>query len=410
MIFAKLLASTTSAYSTRQIITASDASANMVFGTSISLSDNGNTIAVGSSAADSVFSDVGAIYVFEKSGGSWVEQQKLVVADRDVGDQFGRSVALSADGNTVIGGAPIESTSPYTSNGAAYVFTRSAGVWTEQTKLTASSMNTNGRFGWSVALSDDGNTALIGSTGQNTSPYTGNGAAYVFTRSAGVWTQQAVLTASDLDSNDGLGVAVALSDNGNTAVVGASAESTSPTTANGAVYVFTRSGTTWTQQGKLLASDKANNDYFGHAVAVADNGNTAFIGAFDKNGTAPLTNGAVYVFTRSGAVWTEQQKIRNVNLGLNNDFGISVAMTGDATKAMVGARANSSFYSGAASMLRVVGGVWQINHAFGPATTTNNSSYGTSVAISSDTGAVICVGDSFYNNGVANVGAVYIYT
>jgi len=131
-----------------------------------------------------------------------VELQKLLASDRASDDSFGSSVSLSSDGNTALVGAYREDTSPNSGNGAAYVFIRASGMWTEQTKLIASDAGGNDLFGQSVALSADGNTALIGAWGHDTSPATSNGAAYVFTRSGSTWTQQAILTASDLASSD----------------------------------------------------------------------------------------------------------------------------------------------------------------------------------------------------------------
>lgn len=408
MLFTSLLAATTSAYVTRQVIVSGDPGANEIFGWVIALSDDGQTIAVGSPQDDSTFSDTGAVYIFTKSGSSWTQQQKLTAADRETSDYFGRSVAISSDGNTVIGGAPFEDVSPYTTNGAAYVFTRSGSTWTEQAKLAPNDMEGNERFGWSVALSDDGNTALIGAYLENTSPYSDNGAAYVFTRSGSTWTQQAKLTASDLQSSDLLGIAVALSSDGNTAILGASNESTSPYTSNGAAYVFTRSGSTWTQQAKLLASDLGNNDNFGLCVAISDNGNTAIIGAPEKTSSY----GAAYVFTRSGTSWTQQQKLVAPITLVNSKFGQSVALSGDGTQAVIGRLGGSVFDQGDAYLFKAQSGVWSARHRFtmGSNSSSSPNYYGNAVGISADTGAVIIVGFPYYNNGAADVGGVYIYT
>lgn len=408
MIFARLLAATASAYSTRQIIVSGDPGANEIFGWVVALSDDGQTIAAGSPADDSTFSDTGAVYIFTKSGSSWTQQQKLTASDKETSDFFGRSVAISADGNTVIGGAPFEDVSPYTTNGAAYVFTRSGSTWTEQAKLAPNDMEGGERFGWSVALSDDGNTALIGAYLENTSPYTDNGAAYVFTRSGSTWTQQAKLTASDLQTSDLLGISVALSSDGNTAILGASNESTSPYTSNGAAYVFTRSGSTWTQQAKLTASDLGNSDNFGVSVAISDNGNTAIIGAPEKTGS----NGAVYVFTRSGSTWTQQQKLVAPTTLASSKFGQSVALSGDGTQAMVGRIGGFINDPGTAYLYKLQGGTWSVRHLFtmGSNSSASPNYYGNAVGISADTGAVIIVGFPYYNDGTADVGGVYIYT
>ena len=168
------------------------------------------------------------------------EIQKLLASDKADYDSFGRSVVL--DGDTAVIGAYRSDDSGTTWNGAAYVFTRVGGIWTEQAKLLASDKADDDLFGSSVAL--DGDTAFIGAPSEDDSGTTNNGAAYVFTRVGGIWTEQAKLLASDKADQGWFGRAVAL--DGDTAVIGAE---------NGAAYVFTRVGGIWTEQAKLLASD-----------------------------------------------------------------------------------------------------------------------------------------------------------
>ena len=209
------------------------------------------------------------------------------------GGEFGFSMALSADGNTALIGAPFDSSNV----GTAFVFTRAAGVWTQQgAKLTATGGTANAQFGFSVALSADGNTALIGARLDGG----GVGAAFVYTRTAGVWTQQgAKLTATGETGNARLGSSVALSADGNTAFIGASLDN-----ANlGAAFVFIRTAGVWTQQGaKLTASGETGNGEFGFTVALSADGNTAVIGAVTDNSNV----GAAFVFTRTAGIWTQQ--------------------------------------------------------------------------------------------------------
>jgi hypothetical protein len=224
-----------------------------------------------------------------------VELQKLLASDPATGDRFGDSVAVSTDGNTIIVGASAKSTSPNTGDGAAYVYTLVSGVWTQQAKLVASDRESLEYFGVSVDLSADGSTAIIGAYLEDTSPSTNEGAAYVFTRSAGVWTQQQKLVASDRQFDDRFGNSVALSSDGNTALIGASSADT-PGLDKGAAYVFTRTSGTWTEQQKLLASDAASNDYFGQNVALSANGSIAIIIASDEDTSPSTNNGAAYIY------------------------------------------------------------------------------------------------------------------
>jgi hypothetical protein len=300
-----------STWTEQQKLLASESSNDIQFGKSVSISADGNTVVIGAPLSDlgGATSSIGAAYVFTRSAGVWTQQQTLSAFDPATGDRFGWSVSLSADGLSLIVGAYLEDTSPNTNNGAAYVFIYESGAWTEQQKLLASDPATDDFFGWGVALSSDGNTALISAIEEDTSPNSANGAVYVFTRTAGVWTQQQKLTASDPATLDSFGYSVSLSSDGLTAIIGAPSEDTSPNTNNGAAYVFTRSGSTWTQQQKILASDAASNETLGVSVSISADGNVALIGA-DAEDTSPNTdNGAAYVFTRSAGVWTEQQKL-----------------------------------------------------------------------------------------------------
>ena len=325
----------------QQKLLASDYASNDNFSWSVDLSSDGNTALIGAYTKNG---SMGAAYVFTRSGTTWTEQQILLASDATTGDSFGYSVALSDDGNTALIGAYTEDTTPNTNNGAAYVFTSTAGTWTQQQKLVASDPATDDNFGWSVALSADGNTAIIGAYGEDTTPNTDQGAAYVFIRSGVTWTQQQKLIASDVASSDRFGHRVALSADGNTALISAYFEDTSPNTTNGAAYVFTRSGSTWTQQQKLLASDAATDDWFGSSVSLSADGNTALIGADNEDTTPNTTNGAAYLFTRSGSTWTQQQKILASDARISDFFGASVALSSDGSTALIGATGEDTTY------------------------------------------------------------------
>ena len=250
------------------------------------------------------------------------EIQKLLASDKATGDWFGGSVAI--DGDTALVGAFFEDDSGTQSNGAAYVFTRTAGIWAQQDKLLASDKANDDLFGVSVAI--DGDTAVIGAIGADV-----GGAAYVFNRSEGIWTQQAKLLASDKARGDSFGTSVVI--DGDTAVIGATGEGDSGTEYNGAAYVFTRTAGIWAQQDKLLASDTAIGDHFG--VSVAIDGDTAVIGAIGEDDSGMIRNGAAYVFSRSVGTWTQQAKLLASDKADFDQFGVSVAIDGDT--AMIGA-------------------------------------------------------------------------
>ena len=298
-------------------LTATDGAANDTFGGNVALS--GDTAVIGSLGDDDDVNgvDSGSAYVFTRSGTSWSEQAKLTAADGAAGDEFGYSVAILGD-TAVIGAARDDDKGK--DSGSAYVFTRSGTSWSQQAKLTAADGAAGDVFSISVALSGD--TAVIGAD-LNDEKGDNSGAAYVFTRSGSTWSQQAKLTADDGAAGDLFGIRVALS--GVTAVIGAARDDDKGDNA-GAAYVFIRSGTRWSQRAKLTADDGAANDRFGTRVAVS--GNTAVIGAILDDDNSD-NSGSAYVFTQSGTTWSQRAKLTAADSAADDVFGWSVALAGD---------------------------------------------------------------------------------
>jgi hypothetical protein len=246
------------------------------------------------------------VWVFTRSGGVWTQQGGKLVGAGAVGNAGqGVSVALSADGNTAIVGGPNDNHTGGPSTGAAWVFARSGGVWTQQgNKLVGTNSSNEAMQGRSVALSGDGNTAIVGGIGDGTAGTT-TGAAWVYTRTGSVWTQQGnklVGTGVVGASGSAQGSAVALSEDGSTALVGGYGDNADA----GAVWVYTRTGNAWTQQGNKLVGTGAvqgrSGAQQGYSVALSSDGNTALEGGWNDNNQA----GAAWVFKRTGNVWTQQ--------------------------------------------------------------------------------------------------------
>ena len=259
---------------------------------------------------------------------------KLLAGDAAAADVFGYSVSLSGD--TALIGAWGDDDAG-SSSGSAYIFTRSGSSWTQQAKLTASDAAAGDEFGYSVAISGD--TALVGAY-RDDDAGNSSGSAYIFTRSGSSWTQQAKLTASDAAADDWFGFSVSLS--GDTALVGARFDDDDGSNS-GSAYIFTRSGSSWTQQAKLTASDAAAGDEFGYSVAIS--GDTALVGALWDD--APdLDSGSAYIFTRSGSSWTQQAKLTASDATFIDRFGI-VSISGDT--ALVGAYFNDDAGSNSGS-------------------------------------------------------------
>jgi hypothetical protein len=315
-------------------LTADDGEASDYFGHSVSLSTDGNTALVGAYGDDTLAGvDAGSAYVFVRSDSGWSQQAKLIAADAAAGDLFGCSVSLSGDGSRALVGAYGDATTAGTAAGSAYVFVRSGTSWSQQLKLTSSDAAAYDYFGISVSLSRDGNTALAGAYGDNS----GAGSAYVFLANGSNWTQQGKLAASDPANLDRFGGSVSLSADGNTALVGAANDDTPAGTDAGSAYVFVRSGTTWSQQVKLTADNAAALAGFGISVSLSSDGNTALVGAANATTPAGAGAGSVYVFVRSGTSWSQQAQLAAGGATGGDLFGCSVSLGNDGNRALAGA-------------------------------------------------------------------------
>jgi len=322
---------------------ASDAGASDKFGKSVSISNDGNRAIVGAPQEDTSADDnAGAAYIFSRSGTTWSQEAKIQSSDIEAGDQFGTGVSISGDATRVIVGAVYEDTTG-TNAGSAYIFTRSGTTWSQEAKIQASDAANSDHFGERVSIDNDGDTALVAASYEDAGG-SNAGAAYIFTRSGTTWSQQQKLVAGDPESSDRFGSSVSISGDGNTALIGAYQEDTTATNA-GSAYIFTRSGTTWSQEAKIQASDAAADDDFGLAVSISADGDTAIVGA-DQTGNAV---GSAYIFTRSGTTWSQQVKIAASDAQASDKFAIALAISGNGGTVLVGAIGEDTTATGAGS-------------------------------------------------------------
>ncbi|NOY93395.1 MAG: integrin [Deltaproteobacteria bacterium] len=383
-------------WSQQAYVKASNAGDDDSFGASITLSDDGSTLAVGaygeSSAATGIDGDqaddsmprAGAVYVFTRVDTTWSQQAYVKASNTGAGDEFGLAIALSDDGSTLAVGAALEASPAMgvdanpldnrgTDAGAVYVFTRARGIWSQQVYIKASNTGVEDEFGSALALSGDGATLAVGAfqedsdatgvDGDQTNPSaTDSGAVYVFRRTASTWTQEAYLKASNTGADDAFGAALALTTDGSTLVVSAPAESSSATGVggdqaddgaprSGAVYVFTRLASVWMQQAYIKASNTDGGERFGTAVAFSGDGNVLAVGAAaDRSGASGinpdpsdhtldnmLTNaGAVYVLLRHDGVWAQAAYVKASSPEAWELFGIALDVSGDGSTLGVG--------------------------------------------------------------------------
>jgi predicted amidohydrolase YtcJ len=422
----------------------------------------------------------------------------LKASNVEAGDHFGcggeiqghtgQGVALSADGGTLAVGAPHESSRAAGVNGnqadnslfdagAVYVFTRRGDAWTQQAYLKASNPQTGAKFGHSVALSADGNTLAVSAywEASNATGINGNqrdesipqaGAVYLFIRAGTAWKQQAYIKASNTGEpgtaetfaeGDQFGWSLALSRDGSTIAVGAIAEDSAAAGIDGnqrdnsaqsagAVYVFARTGNAWSQQAYVKPSNLDAGDMFGYSVSLNAAGTVLAVGSFDEDGSGRGINpppdnrnagsGAAYVFTRVGAVWSQQAYIKPSNSEPQDSFGVQVALSDDGATLLASSLdedclatginasgcdndSGSDISTGAAYVFTRAGNTWSQMAFLKPSNTGGNDWFGARVALSGD-GSTAAIGATLEDGGAksngrqddnsaSQAGAVYVF-
>lgn len=485
-------------------VKASNAAQGDNFGLAVALSGDGKTLAVGTYVEDGAATfvegdqtsnsapDSGAVYVYTRSGTAWI-QTYVKASNTHAGDHFGETLALSDDGKTLAVGAPLEDSgagadgkqlsdceaaSPVNcaaSSGAVYIYTSNGTTWTHRAYIKAANAEANDHFGEGLALSGDGNTLAVGADledsalpGINGNPTnnaaSNSGAVYIYARNDSTWAQQAYVKASNAETDDYFGAALALSDDGNTLAVGAFGEDSAATgvrgnpvddceaanrancAANsGAVYIYTRSGTTWTEQSYVKATNTDADDWFGLPVALSGDGNILAVGATGESGAirgidgdqtsnAAASSGAAYIYARVGGVWTRSAYVKATNTEADDLFGFAIALSGDGNTLVVGAHVedgtatgingdqegNAFSFAGAAYVYTRGGATWK-SHAYVKAPNADpEDSFGIAVALSGDGNTLAVgafkedsvatgVGGDQTNDAALDSGAVYLY-
>ena len=335
----------------------------------------------------------------------------IKASNTDADDLFG-AVALSADGSTLVVGAPRESSAAkgvggsQTDNsalesGAAYVFVRAGDAWTQQAYVKASDTMANAGFGTAVSLSADGSTLAVGASGASVPEPTGR--VYIFRRTGTTWTQEAELHGAT-SIGDAFGRRLSLSADGGTLGVGAYFEN-----CMGSAYVFARAGATWSQVAYVKASNAGFSDWFGMSVALSADASTLAVGAPYEDSAATGINGdqqndnangagAVYVFTSSGGGWSQSAYVKASNARMNGNFGTDVTLTADASVLFVGSsgetgaangidgnQADGSLpQAGAAYVFTRQGASWTQESYLKASNTYEGYAFGARVAISGD--------------------------
>lgn len=369
-------------------LTAADAAGGDQFGKSVSLS--GERALIGAFRDNEGLSDNGSAYVFMRTGDTWTQDAKLIADDAAAGDLFGHSVSLSGD-RALIGA--IDDDDGGNASGSAYVFVHTGDTWTQEAKLVADDAAASDDFGTSVSLSGD--RALVGSSFNN------GGSAYVFVRTGDTWVQEAKLTADDAEAGDLFGASVSLS--GDRALIGGFGDDDAGE-SSGAAYVFVRSGGTWTQEAKLTADDAATFDQFGVSVSLLDE--RALVGAYltDDGGS---DSGSAYVFVRSGNTWEQEAKLTADDAAALDRFGVSVSLSGE--RALIGANFDSdaASFGGSAYVFVRSGDMWTQETKLTADDAEMSDLFGQSVSLSGDRALIGAVSNDDFGS---DTGSAYVFS
>jgi hypothetical protein len=478
--------------STTTYFKASNSDSTDEFGYAVAISQDGLTIAIsaysegssstgiGGNQLDNTDGDSGAVYIFVNQGSSWVQQAYVKASNTDANDRFGSALSLSADGNVLVVGARregsqatgingLETNNSVGGSGAAYTFVRNGGSWSQHTYIKASNTGSNDEFGHSLTLSADGNTIAVSAPGedsnatgmsgdQSNNSALNSGAVYIFTYSGTTWSQEAYIKASNTQSSDSFGSFLAVSEDGNILAVGASGEDSNATgidgdqsnnsrDESGAVYVYSRFGGTWTQEAYIKASNSDALDRFGSALAISSDGSTLAVGAIQERSNASGINGdqtnnslaragAVYVFSRANGTWSQQAYVKasNPNGGEPN-FGYSVALSSDGSIMAVSAYLEDSnatgingnesntlaSNSGAVYLFRRNGSQWSQQAYVKASNTESDDQFGHALVLSANGSELVVgaigedsnatgLGGNESDNSLNDSGAVYLIT
>ncbi len=373
-------------------IIASDGTANDEFGTKVCIA--GDYAVVGARFDDDNGNNSGSAYVFKRTGTSWAPEAKLLPTDGADGDEFG--VAVSISGDYVIVGARYDDNNG-TDAGSAYVFKRTGTNWTQEAKLLPTDGAAGERFGQRLSISGD--YAVVGAPFDDDNG-SKSGSVYVFKRTGTSWAEEAKLLASDGSANDGFGYSVSIS--GDYTVVGAIGD-TDNGTNSGSAYVFKRTGTTWTEEAKLLPSDGAVNDWFGYSVSIFGDYIVVSARLDDDNGS---NSGSAYIFKRTGTNWVEEAKLLPSDGAAGDEFGIVASISGD--YAVVGAwyDDDNGTDSGSAYLFKRIGTNWVEEAKLLPSDGAAGDAFGF-VFIS---GTYVIVGAWHDDDNGTDSGSAYVYS
>ena len=390
--------------SEQAILTASDKTGSDLFGYSVSINTDGTRVAIG--ARFSYPGAAGAVYIFFKSGLSWIQEAKLSASDRALNDNFGVSVCINSDATRLVVGSE-NADSSSNDSGKAYVFLRTGTSWAQEAILMASDKSASYHFGFAVTIDDAANRCMVSAPTRESA----RGGVYVYLRTGTSWAEEAIINADSPHVNSHFGYSISVDSTGTRIAIGAYTHLIS-SVVQGKVFVYIRSGTVWTLEQGFTSSDGTNGDKFGTSVSIDSSGTRIAIGAsYAEVGIITLA-GKVYIFTRSGTSWAEEAILTASDKAVNNYFGNSVSINDDGTRVVIGspsAAADGISNVGKGYIFTRSGTSWSEGGVNIPITKAVNDKFGHAVSISKN-GSTVAVGAFFADmGGKTDSGKVIIF-
>lgn len=392
------VAANKSFHGTKQFI-ASDGAAGDNYGRSIALSADGRTVVVGAYWGDGAVVDSGRAFVYRWNGDEWNEME-LTITDLTAGDKYGISVDISADGKTVIVGADLDDDKGANA-GAAYIFKWNGNAYNFFQKLTANDGAPDDYFGYDITISGDGNT-IIASSYLDDDKGSDAGSAYFYRRDGASYIQVAKLTASDGEAGDNFGHSVAVSYDGSTAVIGSSDDDS----MRGAAYVISWNGSSFVESQKITASDGVANDFFGYNIDISTDGKTIAVSAYKDD-----SMGSAYIYKLSGLSYVQTQKLTADDRTVDDIFAAGIAITSNGNSILLGSSGDddNGNDSGSIYLFNLKESGYIQTKKITASDSTTGDSLGLSVAISEDGSTIVSSVylDDIDNN--ADQGSVWLY-
>jgi hypothetical protein len=388
-------------------LTANDKSAGDNFGVSTSITADGSRLVIGSHKDSlSTASEFGAIFVNRFTGTNWVTEARLIASDRLPNDLFGYSVAISKDGTRLVVGSPFANESNIVDSGAIYVFTRFGTTWSQEAILIASDIAANMTFGRAVTMDETG--TRIAAVGYNSS---GKNVAYMFVRSVNNWSQEGRIVLDNIyTAYDG--ECISINNNGDKIAVG-SGPSTINSVANMcSIDILARAGSSWTKEAKVKPTNDQGLDNFGSSVCMSSDGTKVIVGANNRDVSGVVNCGSAFIFSKSGSVWSQDVQLFSSDRKTNDNFGNSVSCNIDCSVVSIGSYSSevgNISNAGAGYVFSFNGTGWVQNSRLVSLNSTTDANFGWSTSLSQNTYKLAFSSINSDPSNIINAGSTHVF-